>query len=79
MAGDLEAFDELVCRYRPAVLAVACQVADLWDDAEDAAPEIFLIALHCNRRWANEASKTGMGVLGAVALSGRCGKIVPTQ
>ncbi|MER3499905.1 MAG: hypothetical protein C4295_00235 [Candidatus Fervidibacterota bacterium] len=45
MAGDLEAFDELVCRYRPAVLAAAYQVADLWDDAEDAAPETFLIAL----------------------------------
>lgn len=29
MAGDLDAFDELVRRYRPAVLAVAYQVLSL--------------------------------------------------
>ncbi len=45
MAGDLEAFDELVRRYRPAVLTVAYQVSGSWDDAEDATQETFLIAL----------------------------------
>jgi len=45
MAGDLEAFDELVRRYRPAALAVAYQVSGSWDDAEDAVQETFLIAL----------------------------------
>ncbi len=45
MAGDLEAFDELVLRYRPAVLALAYQVSGSWDDAEDATQETFLIAL----------------------------------
>lgn len=45
MAGDLDAFDELVRRYRPAVLAVAYQVTGSWDEAEDAAQEAFLIAL----------------------------------
>lgn len=45
MAGDLDAFDELVRRYRPATLAVAYGVAGSWDDAEDAAQEAFLIAL----------------------------------
>lgn len=45
MAGDLHAFDELVRRYRPAVLAVAYQVSGSWEDAEDAVQETFLIAL----------------------------------
>lgn len=45
MAGDLEAFDELVRRYRPAVFNVVYQVTGSWDDAEDAAQETFLIAL----------------------------------
>jgi len=45
MAGDLEAFDELVRRYRPAVLAVAHQVSGSWDDAEDATQETFLTVL----------------------------------
>ncbi|MFA0745548.1 MAG: hypothetical protein LASZOEIN_002359 [Candidatus Fervidibacter sp.] len=45
MAGDLEAFDELVRRYRPAVLAVAYQVSGSWDDAEDATQETFLTVL----------------------------------
>jgi len=45
MAGDLDAFDELVRRYRPAVHAVAYQVTGSWDEAEDATQETFLIAL----------------------------------
>ncbi len=45
MAGDLEAFDELVRRFRPAVLAVAFQCTGSWDEAEDVAQETFLIAL----------------------------------
>ncbi len=45
MAGDLDAFDELVRRYRPAALAVAYKVSGSWDEAEDAAQEAFLIAL----------------------------------
>jgi RNA polymerase sigma-70 factor (ECF subfamily) len=45
MAGDLEAFDELVRRYRPAVLAVAYQVSGSWDDAEDVTQETFLTVL----------------------------------
>jgi RNA polymerase sigma-70 factor (ECF subfamily) len=45
MAGDLDAFDELVRRYRPAVHAVAYQMTGSWDEAEDATQETFLIAL----------------------------------
>ncbi len=45
MAGDLSAFDELVRRFRPAVIAVAFQLTGSWDEAEDVAQETFLIAL----------------------------------
>lgn len=45
VAGDLEAFDELVRRYRPAVLAVAYEITGSSEEAEDVAQETFLIAL----------------------------------
>jgi RNA polymerase sigma-70 factor (ECF subfamily) len=44
LLGDLEAFDELVRRYRSAVTAVAQQVVGTRDVAEEVAQESFLIA-----------------------------------
>jgi RNA polymerase sigma-70 factor (ECF subfamily) len=44
LLGDLQAFDELVRRYRSAVTAVAQQVVGTRDVAEEVAQESFLIA-----------------------------------
>jgi RNA polymerase sigma-70 factor (ECF subfamily) len=44
LLGDLEAFDQLVRRYRSAVTAVAQQVVGTRDVAEEVAQESFLIA-----------------------------------
>lgn len=44
LVGDLEAFDELVCRFRRAVTLVALQVVGSPSVAEDVAQETFLLA-----------------------------------
>lgn len=44
LVGDLEAFDELVCRFRRAVTLVAQQVVGSSSMAEDVAQETFLLA-----------------------------------
>jgi len=41
--GDLSAFDELVCRYRAAVVRTACRIVGR-DDADDVAQESLLLA-----------------------------------
>lgn len=37
--GDIEAFEQLVLRYKPRVLAVAQRITNNWEDAEDVAQE----------------------------------------
>ncbi|MFQ6043278.1 MAG: RNA polymerase sigma factor [Candidatus Poribacteria bacterium] len=44
LLGNLEAFDELVIRFRPAVFAVARQFAASNEDAEDIMQDVFLLA-----------------------------------
>lgn len=44
LVGDLQAFDELVRRYRGAVLAVAQGVTGSYDRAQDVAQDAFLLA-----------------------------------
>ena len=44
LLGNLEAFDELVIRFRPAVFAVARQIVASNEDAEDVVQDVFLLA-----------------------------------
>jgi len=44
LLGNLEAFDELVIRFRPAVFAVARQFVASNEDAEDIMQDVFLLA-----------------------------------
>jgi len=44
LLGNLEAFDEIVIRFRPAVFAVARQFVIADEDAEDIMQDVFLLA-----------------------------------
>lgn len=51
-AGDRDAFAALVQRYERPVIAVACGILRSWDDARDAAQDVFAIAYEkLNRLW----------------------------
>lgn len=44
LLGNLDAFDELVVRFRPAVFTIARQFVTLNGDAEDVTQDVFLLA-----------------------------------
>ena len=54
VAGDVEAFGELVVRYRDTVLRVAARIVGR-DEAEDVAQDAFLRAFHRLPRFRGEA------------------------